>query len=103
MNGLQVVQYRYAENWPIWCVVKGGRVLLCSQTEAEGGKTMTIELPELDIDLTALDCDIDLTTLPELDLSGLPDIDLTALDLDINLDELAELLEIDMPKPRVKK
>jgi len=55
---------------------------------------MMIELPELDLD--ALDCEIDLTTLPELDLSGLPDIDIDLPDLD--LDALAELLDCEVMK-----
>jgi len=48
-----------------------------------------LNLPEFDLDLDSLDCEIDLTTLPELDLSGLPDID---------LDALAELLDCEVKK-----
>jgi len=41
MSGLQVVKREYANHWPIWCVVDGGRVILCRETEQEARKELT--------------------------------------------------------------
>jgi len=40
MSGLQVVQRKYADHWPIWCVVDGDTVLLCRETEQDARKEL---------------------------------------------------------------
>jgi len=32
---IEVAQFRYADHWPIWCVIKNGKVLCCRKTESE--------------------------------------------------------------------
>jgi len=41
MSGKQVVQRKYADHWPIWCVVDGGTVILCRATKQETPEKIT--------------------------------------------------------------
>jgi len=46
MNSMQVIKYRYADAWPVWCIVADGVVLLCRQSEAEAQKALDKLLSE---------------------------------------------------------
>jgi len=40
MSGLRVEQRKYADHWPVWCVVDDDRVILCRQSEQQARKEL---------------------------------------------------------------